>query len=270
MRAGKLKIKRYKVHHRRWGWLAVIALIGLGGMAWHFYQQGDLPLPLPPAPTLSPEEAAADQRTLTLPAQSWYALQLGVFEQQASAKALAESYQARGAAGFIDTRTQFRVLAAAYESRADAQAVQYQLQAAHQVDAYIIELPSPEITLRITGQKAQLTALSDAYDALHQTALHLSQLSVSLDQGTEGEEVIRAALQSQKNTISALKEKIDRLFGASPHRAVQPIQAILDELAQSLDRALSAQGKTRLGAGVKYCQLLCIVRMAEYAALLAQ
>lgn len=269
MRAGKLKIKRYKAYRRGRGWLIAILLLGILGAAWHFYQKGDLPLALPPAPTLSPEETAPDQRTLILPGQSWYALQLGVFEQESSALSLAAGYQARGAAGFIDTREKFRVLAAAYESRAEAQAVQNQLQSLHSVEAYVFEIHSPEITLHMTGQKAQLTALSDIYDALHQTALHLSRLSISLDQQTAPETDIRSALQSRKDTLLSLEKRLDQFFGASPHPAVQPLENMLAELSQSLESALSQQGKTRLGAGVKYCHLLCIVRLAEYAAMLA-
>lgn len=267
MRTGKLKIKQYKTRRSRRGFMILILLMILGISVFYFYQRGDLslPLPLPPAPTLSPEEAQADERTLTLPGQSWFALQLGVFEQESSARDLANAYHSRGAGGYIDARDHFRVLAAAYQSRADAQAVQQQLRTLHQVDAYLFELQIPEITLRLTGQKAQLTALSDAYDALHQAALHLSDLSQSLDQRTAAQTDVRAALQSQKNTVISLEKRIRALFGESPHQAVRPILSTLEELSQALDRALSAQTETRLGAEIKYCQLLCIVHLAEYS-----
>lgn len=270
MRTGKLKIKQYKTRRSGRGILLFLALIICAGAAvLYLYQKGDLPLPLPPSPTLSPEETKAEERILSLPAQTWYTLQLGVFEQESSAKALAENFQGRGAAGFIYRKESYRVLAAAYESRADAQAVQNQLKAQHGVEAYLMELISPEISLRLTGQKAQLTALSDAYDALNQTAQHLSQLSISLDQRTASDEDIRAALQSRKETIAALESRIRQLFGASPHRAVQPVIDALQQLSRALDTALAAQGSTRLGAGIKYCQLSCITGLIDYAALLA-
>lgn len=264
MRAGNLKVKRYKAQRGGRGWLILLLLLAIGGGLYIWYQDGSLPLPIAPAPTLTPEDAKADERTLTLPAQNWYALQLGVFEQQSSAKALAESYQGRGAAGFIDDRENYRVLAAAYESRADAQAVQQQLRQNHGVEAYILALQSPEITLHLTGQKAQLTALSDAFDALHQTAGQLSNLSLALDQRQIGRDELLSSLASQQETLSALEKRLHTLFGDSPHPAVQPILSALAELSKGLEAAQQASGETRLGAQVKYCQLLCIVRLAQY------
>lgn len=249
------------------GWLVLLLLLALGGGLYFFYQQGSLPLPqaLSPAPTLTPEEARWEERTLILPGQSWYALQLGVFDQQASAQALADRFQARGAGGFIDDRERYRVLAAAYESRGDAQAVQQQLQALHNVEAYLIALESPEITLRITGQKAQLTALEDALTALHQAARQLSSLSLALDRGEMGREALLNALASQQQTLAALEKRLHQLFGDHPHSAVQPVLTALEQLSGAMEGARQAPGETRLGAQIKYCQLLCIVRLSQYA-----
>ena len=269
MRAGSIKIKRYKTRKKGWGWVILMALLLLSYGLWR-WQQAGFPLPLSqslsPAPTLSPEQARTEEKTLILPGQSWYALQLGIFDLEASARSMAAGFQARGAGGFIDDREKYRVLAAAYENRADAQAVQQQLKALHNVEAYILPLQSPELTLQLSGQKAQLTALSDALDALHQTATLLSHLSLSLDRREINQETLRSALSSQQETLSSLEKRLHQLFGENPHTAVQPILSTLEELTVSLATARQAQGETRLGAQVKYCQLLCIVRLSQYAA----
>ena len=147
-----------------------------------------------------------------------------------------------------------------------AQAVQTQLRTQHQVDAYIYEIPRPEITLRLTGQRAQLTALSDAYDALDQAAEQLFALSQAIDQGKEQD--YRAALTSTRETATALRGRLAALFDAPP-QAVQQVMDLLQALADGLEQAANAQSAVRLGAQIKYCQLLCISRMAAFAAGLA-
>lgn len=265
MRAGRLKTRRYRPYHRRrWGlWILLLGALCLAA-AW-FFRDGGIDLFAAPAPTLSPDEAARDSRTVTLPGDAWYALQLGVFESETAAREFASGYQARGAAGYITGTDSFRVLAAAYPARADAQAVQANLRAQHGVDAYVYELSRPEITLRLSGQKAQLTALSDAYDFISQLANQLSALSQAMDsQEMEGAEVINA-LRSQRETLSGLSLRLKTLFAASPHAAVTQIAGLLDDLDASLAAAEQAQGNARLGAQVKYCQLLALDRMAAYA-----
>lgn len=265
MRAGRLKTRRYKTQRRRKGpFLAFLLLLLLAAGAWHF-RGGSLLMPLSPAPTLSPSDSAPDQRLLTLSGKTWYALQLGAFEQEEAARSLADSYRGRGAGGYIFRQGSYRVLAAAYESRADAQAVQTQLRTLHGIDSALFEIPRPEITLRLTGQKAQLTALADALDTADQAAMQLSVLSRALDQREQDASALREALRSLQDTVGALQGRLQTLFGAAPHPAVQQLSSLLAELSRTLDQALAARGDTALGAAIKACQLLCISRLAQFA-----
>lgn len=263
MRAGRLKVRRYKTRRHSPVWPILLGLLALGCAAFWLLRDTNAAAFLRFAPALSSQERAADTRTLILPGKTWYALQLGVFEDTASANSLAESFRLRGAAGYIARREHYRVLAAAYPARADAQAVQTQLRTQHQVDAYIYELSRPEITLKLTGQRAQLTALSDAYDALDQAAEQLFALSQAIDQGEEQD--YRAALASHRETAAALRGRLSALFSAPPE-AVRQVIDLLGALADGLEQAESAQSAVRLGAQIKYCQLLCAVGMADYAA----
>lgn len=268
MRAGRLKTKRYKVRNHAKGFLFVLAAL-LAASAWFYVQRGGkIPFFALHVPALSPEESAQDTRTLTLPGKTWYALQLGAFETEDMALSLASSYQARGAAGFIDSSDHFRVLAAAYDSRAAAQAVQTQLGALHGVEAYVSEIARPEIQIRVSGQKAQLTALTDAYDALCNAAEKTYALSRGLDNREMDAAVIKASLASEKETTAALKNRLIALFGDHAPQAVAFITQALSSLEAALEKALNAAGDTALGAQIKYTQLLCIERMAAYARLL--
>ena len=267
MRAGKLKTRRYKVRRHGRGWLFLL-LLAAAAVIW-FYQAGRLPLPLllSPAPGLTPEEGQRDERTVSLPGGVWYALQLGAFPQEEPAKALSDSYRARGAGGYILGK--YQVLAAAYASRADAQAVQSQLRALHSVETVVTEISWPEITLHLTGQRAQLTALTDAWDALSKAAEHLSSLSRSLDNREKDAAAVRAALSSETDTLSALQRQLESRFGGSAPGPVRDVISQLSRLSAALREALSARSETLLGAQVKYSQLLCLDGLAAYAATLA-
>ena len=275
VRAGRLATRRYKVRRRKMGWLLLIAGIGLGLATSSAYLRFMRPLPqthisAQPAPTLPPEETQADERTVTLAGQSWYALQLGVYDDAETAGREADALRARGAGGYIFRKDGCRLLAAAYTARADAQAVMSRLKTRHGLDTEVVEIVSPEITLRLSGQKGQLTALTDAFSAMEKLCGHLYQLSLSLDrQETEAAEAL-TALQSEQDTLAALSARLQARFGASAPAAVLSLKQILDGSAQSLAGASAAKTLTQLGAQVKYCHLECICRMAAYASGLAQ
>ena len=275
VRAGRLATRRYKVRRRKMGWLLLIAGIGLGLATSSAYLRFMRPLPqthisVQPAPTLPPEETQADERTVTLAGQSWYALQLGVYDDAETAGRDAESYRVRGAGGYIFRKDGCRLLAAAYTARADAQAVMSRLKTRHGLDTEVVEIVSPEITLRLSGQKGQLTALTDAFSAMEKLCGHLYQLSLSLDrQETEAAEAL-TALQSEQDTLAALSARLQARFGASAPAAVLSLKQILDGSAQSLSAVSAAKTLTQLGAQVKYCHLECICRIAAYASGLAQ
>ncbi len=274
VRAGRLATRRYKVRRRKAGWLLLIAGIGLGfGVSSYLRHVQPFPqaqISAQPAPTLPPEETQADERTIALAGQSWYALQIGVFDDASAASQEAEGYRARGAGGYIFRKDGCRLLAAAYTARADAQAVMSRLKTRHGLSTEIVEIVSPEITLRLSGQKGQLTALTDAFSAMEKLCWHLYQLSLSLDrQETEAAEAL-TALQSERDTLSVLSARLQSRFGASAPAAVLGLKQILDDCVQSLTAASAAKNLTQLGAQVKYCHLECICRMAAYASVLTQ
>ena len=137
------------------------------------------------------------------------------------------------------------------------------------METYIVEIARPEVTLRLTGQRAQLTALQDAYTLIDQAAEQMSGLSQGLDNHTLTASDILPALRSQQETAASLIHRLDQLFGASAPQEVQDVRAILTDFQQQLAAALTAQGSTALGAQLKYCHVLCVCRMAAYAARLA-
>ena len=275
MRTGRVSRKRYQVRRRGWGYAAVLAAGIIIGAAALALRQGigtaHSPLTLlsvPAAPSRPPEETQPQERLLTLPGRAWFALSLGGYDTPEGARAQAEAYQSRGAGGYLYKTGNYQALAAVYASRADAVAVKNQLWDRHQVETAVTEIVQPEVTLRLSGQKGQLTALSDACDALDQLSGHLSALSAALDQRAQSVEEALAALQSERDPLNALSRSLTDWFGDSPPAPVRSVKTLLDDLARSLEECQGAKGSTALGAKVKYAQLQCVCRMADYAAAL--
>ena len=274
MRAGRLKTKQYKVRRRGAGWIFLLAAgIALGAAA-SALRHGDISLPLSlirpsPAATLSPDQAAREERMLTLPGRAWYALELGAFDSLEDARALAAAFQGRGAAGYVRNDGVYRVLAAAYATRGDAQAVQTQLKDGHQVDTLITEILQPEVTMRLAGRHDQLSVLSDAWDELDKLAFHLSELSQRLDRRQGENSQILSALRSELDTVNALAERLNVSFGEKPPAAVKQVSGLLADLSAALEEAENALNGVRLGAMIKHAQLLCVCRMAACASGLA-
>ena len=118
-------------------------------------------------PSPIPLDAAFDEtretREITLNGSVWYALQLGAFETEEAARQLAEQFQRRGAAGYLWPEERFRVLAAVYPEKEDAQAVRQQLRDQHDVDSYLFEISIPSVSLRMTGMRGQIDILEAAF-----------------------------------------------------------------------------------------------------------
>ena len=102
---------------------------------------------------------------------------MGFHSTKQAADEEAAAARARGAAGYVLSGNGFSVLAAAYGSRSDAQKVQTQLRSSHQIETAVVDIVRPEITLRLTGQQAQLTALTDACTLMDQLAESCAFLS---------------------------------------------------------------------------------------------
>ena len=118
---------------------------------------GDAVFEIVATPSPIPLDAAFDEtretREITLNGSVWYALQLGAFETEEAAGQLAEQFQRRGAAGYLWPEERFRVLAAVYPEKEDAQAVRQQLRDQHDVDSYLFEISIPSVSLRMTGMR---------------------------------------------------------------------------------------------------------------------
>lgn len=262
MRNGKYKIKRYKTHHSKW--VIFLLLAAFLGVLLYFYTRHAPALPSAAQPVTDPADTRHETRVITLPAGQWFALQLGAFEEEKSAQALATNYRSRGAAGYIHRQDTCRVLAAAYEDRESARAVQAQLAQKHGVDAYLYPMARSEVTLRLSGQKAQLDALEDAFSLCDQLTYSFASLSQALDKGEISAREAQEALRSQQDTIRAVNSRMLTLFANSEHPAVQRLSWLLQGTQDQVALAIQSPDTARLGSSIKYCHLYLLCGLESY------
>ena len=268
MRSGKGSARKYRTRSRGRGLLLLMAgaLLGAGALA---FSRGWSLLPqraesIAPIALSSPEDREEAEVTLTLPGLSWYALQTGSFQSLDEALAQGEAFRKRGAGGYVFRKNQYLVLAAAYDTRSDAQAVGNRLLTQRQVEMKTVEITRPQVVIKMSGQKALLTAIQDAYSAVDQMAYRLFSLSQEIDTGAANQESARAALLSERDTALALAKRLKELSQGNVHKAVGDLILILEDVSAGLDQGLTAQSLTALGGQIKYCQLLCVCQMAAY------
>lgn len=193
-------------------------------------------------PSPIPLDAAFDEtretREITLNGSVWYALQLGAFETEEAAGQLAEQFQRRGAAGYLWPEERFRVLAAVYPEKEDAQAVRQQLRDQHDVDSYLFEISIPSVSLRMTGMRGQIDILEAAFLHAEELIRQMERISETLDR----QEITPAEAAEELNT---LREQVELVALRMEQRFLSPRNAAVTGLIGLMrDYAAFAREKT--------------------------
>lgn len=193
-------------------------------------------------PSPIPLDAAFDEtretREITLNGSVWYALQLGAFETEEAAGQLAEQFQRRGAAGYLWPEERFRVLAAVYPEKEDAQAVRQQLRDQHDVDSYLFEISIPSVSLRMTGMRGQIDILEAAFLHAEELIRQMERISETLDR----QEITPAEAAEELNT---LREQVELVALRMEQRFLSPRNvAVTGLIGLMRDYAAFAREKT--------------------------
>ena len=155
-----------------------------------------------PVPLDETFDETLSERMVTLPSSVWYALQLGTFEAEKDAQTVAESYRRRGAAGFLWNDGRWRVMAAVYPLREDAQSVRMQLESKHDVETSLYQVQLPQLELRVSGMTGQLDILDAAFMHANDLAVQLHGISTAMDR----QEMTAAGAADQ---LAAMCEQMD-------------------------------------------------------------
>ena len=176
-----------------------------------------------------------EEREITLPSATWYALQLGAFESETAAQELGQQFVKRGAAGYVWHDGRYRTLAAVYPSREDAQAVREQLSEAHSVDSYLYQIDLPALHLLMKGMKGQLDILEAAFAHANDLVANLQEASVAMDrQEMSGEEAAQL-LNGLGEQVSTVSLRLQQRFSAPRHQTVEGLIACFEDYASFLE-----------------------------------
>ncbi len=207
-----------------------------------------------PTPLVESYDDTPEQRELSLPDVTWHAIQLAAYDNAEGAAQAAEGYQARGAAGYVWEDTRFRVLAALYPTREDAQSVRDQLRSKHAMETYVTPIELVGVTLRLTGARGQLDVLASSLEKQREMISVLQNLALLLDRQELTREELLSALEPSREALATLSLRLQQRFVPPRHAAVEGLIAsfgALDTFVKSLTQDDQAAVST-LAAAVKY------------------
>jgi hypothetical protein len=233
-------------------------------------ENGGLSLELKVTPTPTAIGSTFDEtvttREISLPARSWYAIQLGAYDSEESARAQAESYVARGAAGYVRKDSRFRVLAALYPTREEAQTVRQQLQSQHEIDSYVYEIALPEILLGVDGMAGQLDVLEAGMQYLNTTLEKFCEISTSMDKQDLPVEQELSRLAEVSSQADTLKNVLSQRFSTVHNAVVSDLINLMEEIgtATSLVAETSSKGNVAMGAQMKNQTLKLLSEVESY------
>lgn len=253
----EMRIYRQKQRKARWKrWLlgagmaaGAALLLWRGGQASFATDYIGLPAS---TPLVNSFDRTVETREVTLKAETWYAIQTGVFSTQEAAVQKADAYTQRGAPGTVIRQGEkWRVFIACYGTEGDASAVRTRLENNQKVDTYLYSWTCPEIRLRMSGMAGQLDAAEAGFTLLSTTAAVLRDMAMELDAAQlTTQEVINAA-QALADQISLWEETVRSRFGKEVPELVEgmlKITALWDGRYKAL---AAAEDATAMSAALK-------------------
>ena len=207
-------------------------------------------------PTATPIAAAYDQtvvsREITLAAETWYAIQTGVFSNEDAAREKAELLSDRGAPGaVVEDGEKWRVFIACYGTETDAASVRQRLGENQRIETYLYRWTCPELQLRLKGMAGQVDVAEAGFTLLLQAARTLRDTASLLDAGeltlTEAQEQI-TALDGQ---MTLWRQTAQERFGRNPPSPIKELLALSDAWAPIRGNLENQDSKTALSAQLK-------------------
>ena len=269
MATGGLKTVSYKTG--RTGRRALLCiLLGMAIIAASLALQRRLGIPSPfrlsaDEKTERKESGEHQTRQLVLSAHTVYALQLGAFTQEDAARQLAQEFAGRGAAGYVHFDGQaYRVLAAAYPTRAEAQAVQTRL-GSQSISTYIHPCAQEALTLRAGGEARQVEAVAEALAYLDGLGGKLHTLSAALDSRERAAAECRDALLSEGATCAGLRQSLLSAFDGEAPAALEPILDLFSQVSDIAEATRNENSAVRVGAALKKSHLTVFFGLCSFA-----
>ena len=229
------RLYRQQMARRRLGRMIVLTLLifAAGALTLTRNAASHLTAETIAQPTATPIAAAYDQtvvsREITLAAETWYAIQTGVFSNEDAAREKAELLTDRGAPGaVVEDGEKWRVFIACYGTETDAASVRQRLGENQRIETYLYRWTCPELQLRLKGMAGQV-------DVAEAGTL------------TEAREQI-TALDGQ---LTLWRQTAQERFGRNPPSPIKELLALSDAWAPIRGNLENQDSKTALSAQLK-------------------
>ena len=246
--------KQRKAKWRRWllGIAAVmvrVVLLWRGGQAAFMTDYIGLPAPTPLDTAF---DRTVETREVTLNAETWYAIQTGVFSTQEAAVQKADAYTQRGAPGTVVRQGEkWRVFIACYGTEEEATAVRMRLESNQKVDTYLYAWECPEVRLRLSGMAGQLDAAEAGFTLLTTTAATLRDMAMELDAAQLTTQEVLQAARALGEQIDLWEDTVRSRFGKSVPALVEGMLTITGGWDARYAALTAAQDATALSAALK-------------------
>ena len=255
---GRVETRMYKRRRKRAARLKWLVILLMAGAALLFLGRGQASFVMEKigASIVQTKTAdfdkTADSREITLPAETWYAIQTGVFSTQEAAMQKADAYTKRGAPGtVVQQGEKWRVFIACYGTEADAAAVRTRLENNQKVDTYLYTWECPELHMRLTGMAGHLDAAEAGFTLLTSTAAALRDDAMELDAAQLTIQEIAVAMQSLDTQITLWEDTVKRRFGKSIPALFRDMMTITANWDVRYDKLRAAEDATSLSAALK-------------------
>lgn len=237
---------------------AVVILSGLMGRS----EGGDVSIVPIATATPIPLDASFDEtiveKEITLPSSTWFALQLGAFENEKSADEMAQQFSKRGAAGYIWNDGKYRALAAVYPSKEDAQLVREQLEMQHSIDTYLYQIDLPSIRVRMRGMQGQLDILQAGFVHGNDLIAQLQNLCVFMDRQEMNAEQAIARLNELAAQMETVALRLRQRFQAPRPAVVEALMNCMEDYQTFCIQLNAKDSQVTLGAKIKHQTLVSL------------
>lgn len=207
-------------------------------------------------PNATPISDAFDQtpetREVTLPEETWYAIQTGVFSTQEAALQKAEAYSDRGAPGTVVKESEkWRVFIACYGSEQEASSVRARLEQNQKVDTYLYAWICPELRLRLTSKAGLLDVVEAGFTLLNTTAVQLRDTAIALDAAQLTHQEALAEATALKGQMELWEQTARKRFGSTIPDLVQNMLDMTSAWDARFGNLQASEDATALSAALK-------------------
>ena len=256
---GRVETRMYRRRQKRAARMRWLLLLLLGaGAAFLLWRGGQASFITERIGTPAPTPLAADfdrtveSREVTLAAETWYAIQTGVFSTKEAADQKADAYTQRGAPGTVVRQGEkWRVFIACYGTEGEAAAVRTRLEQNQKVETYLYVWKCPELRLRLTGKVGQLDAVEAGFTLLMSAAAALRDTSTELDAAQLTTEEVRTVAKQLDDQFKLWEDTIRSRFGRNLPDLVQDQLSLAAGWKARLAALGEASNATEMSAALK-------------------